>query len=194
MVSRIQYLYCLKKHCNNKVRFAIIDIKKFTEKLLFCTVITLQKHTFQCYSELTDVLTQSCQRNTSAQLTVLNNISFFHFPSVPGLVPVLTASNAQRDSILLVWGPPLETNGVLTGYLLQFHLRKYTPCLLTVPVNKDLQDTNPVTLSMSGVPNTRWQCLTLNNTPQSVKAAVCCADNIELWFKSSQKCFYLRIP
>ncbi|XP_023283342.1 neural cell adhesion molecule L1-like protein isoform X3 [Seriola lalandi dorsalis] len=41
---------------------------------------------------------------------------------VPEQVPVLTASNAQKDSILLVWGPPLEPNGILTGYLLQYHL------------------------------------------------------------------------
>lgn len=41
---------------------------------------------------------------------------------VPEQVPILTASNAQRDSILLVWGPPLEANGILTGYLLQYHL------------------------------------------------------------------------
>ncbi|CAG6021338.1 unnamed protein product, partial [Menidia menidia] len=31
-----------------------------------------------------------------------------------GLVPILTASNSQIDSILLVWGPPLEANGILT--------------------------------------------------------------------------------
>uniref|UniRef100_A0A671VWL4 Neural cell adhesion molecule L1-like protein n=1 Tax=Sparus aurata TaxID=8175 RepID=A0A671VWL4_SPAAU len=41
---------------------------------------------------------------------------------VPAQVPILTASNAQKDTILLVWGPPLETNGILTGYLLQYHL------------------------------------------------------------------------
>ncbi|KAM6982682.1 cell adhesion molecule L1-like a isoform 3-T3 [Tautogolabrus adspersus] len=41
---------------------------------------------------------------------------------VPKQVPILTASNARADSILLVWGPPLETNGILTGYLLQYHL------------------------------------------------------------------------
>uniref|UniRef100_A0A7N8WM92 Neural cell adhesion molecule L1-like protein n=1 Tax=Mastacembelus armatus TaxID=205130 RepID=A0A7N8WM92_9TELE len=45
------------------------------------------------------------------------NVGFF-----PEQVPVLTASNAQKDSILLVWGPPLEANGILTGYLLQYHL------------------------------------------------------------------------
>ncbi|XP_041655398.1 neural cell adhesion molecule L1-like protein isoform X2 [Cheilinus undulatus] len=45
---------------------------------------------------------------------------------VPRQVPILTASNAQTDSILLVWGPPLETNGILTGYLLQYHLLNET--------------------------------------------------------------------
>uniref|UniRef100_A0A3Q3WSJ5 Cell adhesion molecule L1-like b n=1 Tax=Mola mola TaxID=94237 RepID=A0A3Q3WSJ5_MOLML len=42
--------------------------------------------------------------------------------STPEGVPILTTSNAQKDSILLVWGPPLEANGILTGYLLQYHL------------------------------------------------------------------------
>lgn len=41
---------------------------------------------------------------------------------VPVQVPILTASNSQEDSILLVWGPPLEANGILSGYLLQYHL------------------------------------------------------------------------
>lgn len=46
--------------------------------------------------------------------------------TVPDQVPILTASNAMEDSVLLVWGPPLEANGVLTGYLLQYHLGMYT--------------------------------------------------------------------
>uniref|UniRef100_A0A672YYZ2 Cell adhesion molecule L1-like b n=1 Tax=Sphaeramia orbicularis TaxID=375764 RepID=A0A672YYZ2_9TELE len=41
---------------------------------------------------------------------------------VPKQVPILTASNSQKDSVFLVWGPPPETNGILTGYLLQYHL------------------------------------------------------------------------
>ncbi|XP_068189108.1 neural cell adhesion molecule L1-like protein isoform X4 [Antennarius striatus] len=41
---------------------------------------------------------------------------------VPEQVPILTASNAKKDSVLLVWGPPLQTNGILTGYLLQYQL------------------------------------------------------------------------
>ncbi|KAJ0036899.1 hypothetical protein NQD34_005576, partial [Periophthalmus magnuspinnatus] len=43
---------------------------------------------------------------------------------VPDQVPILTTSNAQKDSILLVWSPPSETKGVLTGYVLQYHLSK----------------------------------------------------------------------
>ncbi|XP_037628770.1 neural cell adhesion molecule L1-like protein isoform X7 [Sebastes umbrosus] len=49
-------------------------------------------------------------------------VTFSTPEGVPVQVPILTASNAQKDSILLVWGPPLEANGVLTGYLLQYHL------------------------------------------------------------------------
>uniref|UniRef100_A0A3B4A3I7 Neural cell adhesion molecule L1 n=1 Tax=Periophthalmus magnuspinnatus TaxID=409849 RepID=A0A3B4A3I7_9GOBI len=41
---------------------------------------------------------------------------------IPDQVPILTTSNAQKDSILLVWSPPSETKGVLTGYVLQYHL------------------------------------------------------------------------
>ena len=44
---------------------------------------------------------------------------------MPAQVPILTASNAQRDSLSLVWGPPLESNGVLTGYLLRYQLGMY---------------------------------------------------------------------
>uniref|UniRef100_A0A3Q3WKL4 Cell adhesion molecule L1-like b n=1 Tax=Mola mola TaxID=94237 RepID=A0A3Q3WKL4_MOLML len=51
--------------------------------------------------------------------------------STPEGVPILTTSNAQKDSILLVWGPPLEANGILTGYLLQYHLSSPTPFELT---------------------------------------------------------------
>lgn len=51
------------------------------------------------------------------------NIPFIFI--VPEQVPILTASDEQKDSILLVWGPPPEANGILTGYLLQYHLSMY---------------------------------------------------------------------
>lgn len=51
-----------------------------------------------------------------------DQFTFYTPEGVPEQVPILTASNAQRDSILLVWGPPTETNGILTGYLLRYHL------------------------------------------------------------------------
>ncbi|XP_062420070.1 neural cell adhesion molecule L1-like protein isoform X1 [Pungitius pungitius] len=65
----------------------------------------------------------------------------------PELVPILTASNAQKDSILLVWAPPLETNGILTGYLLQHHLVNETTLEVVVS-----QETN-----ITGADTTQWQ-------------------------------------
>ncbi|KAL4655901.1 neural cell adhesion molecule L1-like protein [Arapaima gigas] len=41
---------------------------------------------------------------------------------VPEKISILRATNAQRNSITLVWAPPLEANGILTGYLLQYQL------------------------------------------------------------------------
>ncbi|XP_072306283.1 neural cell adhesion molecule L1-like protein [Eucyclogobius newberryi] len=48
-------------------------------------------------------------------------VNFSTPEGVPDQVPILTTSNAQKDSILLVWGPPSETKGVLTGYHLHYH-------------------------------------------------------------------------
>ncbi|XP_061592413.1 neural cell adhesion molecule L1-like protein isoform X14 [Cololabis saira] len=53
-------------------------------------------------------------------------VTFSTPEGVPGLVPILTASNSHADSVLLVWGPPLEANGVLSGYLLRYHLLNET--------------------------------------------------------------------
>ncbi|KAL6119840.1 chl1 [Pungitius sinensis] len=65
----------------------------------------------------------------------------------PELVPILTASNAQKDSILLVWAPPPETNGILTGYLLQHHLVNETTLEVVVS-----QETN-----ITEADTTQWQ-------------------------------------
>nr|XP_029132892.1 neural cell adhesion molecule L1-like protein isoform X2 [Labrus bergylta] len=66
---------------------------------------------------------------------------------VPRQVPILTASNARKDSILLVWGPPLETNGILTGYLLQYHLLNETTLEVV-----DSQEIN-----ISGADTSQWR-------------------------------------
>ncbi|XP_062248590.1 neural cell adhesion molecule L1-like protein isoform X8 [Platichthys flesus] len=66
---------------------------------------------------------------------------------VPEQVPILTASNAQKDSILLVWGPPPEANGILTGYLLQHHLINETTLEVV-----DSQETN-----ITGADTTQWE-------------------------------------
>ncbi|XP_040049703.2 cell adhesion molecule L1-like a isoform X4 [Gasterosteus aculeatus] len=65
----------------------------------------------------------------------------------PEQVPILTASNAQKDSVLLVWAPPRETNGILTGYLLQHHLVNETTLEVVVS-----QETN-----ITGADTTQWQ-------------------------------------
>ncbi|XP_017343000.1 cell adhesion molecule L1-like a [Ictalurus punctatus] len=41
---------------------------------------------------------------------------------VPESPPILRATNPQDNSITLVWAPPLEANGVLTGYKLQYQI------------------------------------------------------------------------
>ncbi|KAM9351194.1 cell adhesion molecule L1-like a isoform 2-T3 [Symphorus nematophorus] len=66
---------------------------------------------------------------------------------VPQHVPILTASNPQKDSILLVWGPPLEANGILTGYLLQYHLINET--------TREVVDSQEI--NITGVDTTRWR-------------------------------------
>uniref|UniRef100_A0A8C6Q4C2 Cell adhesion molecule with homology to L1CAM (Close homolog of L1) a n=1 Tax=Nothobranchius furzeri TaxID=105023 RepID=A0A8C6Q4C2_NOTFU len=43
--------------------------------------------------------------------------------NTPEGVPILTISNYQEDSALLVWGPPTVMNGFLSGYILHYHLR-----------------------------------------------------------------------
>ncbi|XP_010779497.1 neural cell adhesion molecule L1-like protein isoform X2 [Notothenia coriiceps] len=65
----------------------------------------------------------------------------------PAQVPILTASNAQIDSILLVWGPPREANGILTGYLLQHHLINETTLEVV-----DSQETK-----ITGADTTQWK-------------------------------------
>lgn len=74
-------------------------------------------------------------------------VAFSTPEGAPEQVPILTTSNAQQDSILLVWGPPLEANGILTGYLLQYHLINET----TLEV-LDSQEINITTAD-----TTQWQ-------------------------------------
>uniref|UniRef100_A0A674D6P8 Neural cell adhesion molecule L1-like protein n=1 Tax=Salmo trutta TaxID=8032 RepID=A0A674D6P8_SALTR len=64
---------------------------------------------------------------------------------VPEQVPILTVSNAQRDSITLVWAPPFEANGILMGYLLQYQLINETLAM------GDMQEVN-----VSSADTTQW--------------------------------------
>lgn len=49
-------------------------------------------------------------------------VNFSTPEGVPDQVPILTTSNAQKDSIFLEWSPPSKTKGILTGYVLQYLL------------------------------------------------------------------------
>ncbi|XP_050953137.1 cell adhesion molecule L1-like a isoform X13 [Labeo rohita] len=79
-------------------------------------------------------------------------ISFTTPQGVPEQPPILKATNFQKDSITLVWAPPHETNGFLTGYLLQYQtfnetLGKLNSVNISAPdttqwVLRDLQEDN----------------------------------------------------
>ncbi|XP_051906770.1 neural cell adhesion molecule L1-like protein isoform X5 [Hippocampus zosterae] len=66
---------------------------------------------------------------------------------VPEQVPILTTSNVQKESIRLVWAPPLVANGILTGYLLQYHLINET--------TKEALDSWE--MNIAGPDTTHWQ-------------------------------------
>ncbi|XP_077583113.1 neural cell adhesion molecule L1-like protein isoform X3 [Stigmatopora nigra] len=74
-------------------------------------------------------------------------VTFTTPEGVPDQVPILTASNAQKDSIRLVWGPPRLANGILTGYLLQYHLINET--------TKEVLDSRE--MNITGPDTTHWQ-------------------------------------
>ncbi|XP_059189715.1 neural cell adhesion molecule L1-like protein [Centropristis striata] len=74
-------------------------------------------------------------------------VTFSTPEGVPSQVPILTASNAQEDSILLVWGPPLEANGILAGYLLQYQLINETT----------LEVVDSQEIHITGADTTQWK-------------------------------------
>uniref|UniRef100_A0A8B9KU09 Neural cell adhesion molecule L1-like protein n=1 Tax=Astyanax mexicanus TaxID=7994 RepID=A0A8B9KU09_ASTMX len=74
---------------------------------------------------------------------------------VPERPPVLKATNSQGDSITLVWAPPLEANGVLTGYMLQYQIFNET---------LDVDEAN--TVNISGRDTTHWVLHNLESNSQ----------------------------
>ncbi|KAG8007385.1 Neural cell adhesion molecule L1-like protein, partial [Nibea albiflora] len=52
--------------------------------------------------------------------------------AVPEKNPVFRATDVQKDSVSLAWAPPLEPNGILTGYLLDYQLILSTGDIFTV--------------------------------------------------------------
>nr|XP_023688929.1 neural cell adhesion molecule L1-like protein isoform X2 [Paramormyrops kingsleyae] len=64
---------------------------------------------------------------------------------VPGKISILKATNAQSNSITLVWVPPLKANGILTGYLLQYQISDNVTGLLS-----------PRSVNISGPDSAKW--------------------------------------
>ncbi|XP_072238960.1 neural cell adhesion molecule L1-like protein isoform X1 [Leuresthes tenuis] len=64
---------------------------------------------------------------------------------VPEKNPVFRVTEVQRHSVSLAWAPPLEPNGILTGYLLEYQL-----------IN-DTEEVGPVqTVDISNPDTTKW--------------------------------------
>ncbi|XP_027872094.1 cell adhesion molecule L1-like a isoform X1 [Xiphophorus couchianus] len=53
-------------------------------------------------------------------------VNFYTPEGVPEKVPVLIPRIQDDDTVLLEWGPPSVTNGILTGYFLKYHLLNKT--------------------------------------------------------------------
>uniref|UniRef100_A0A3P9KWA6 Cell adhesion molecule L1-like b n=1 Tax=Oryzias latipes TaxID=8090 RepID=A0A3P9KWA6_ORYLA len=80
-------------------------------------------------------------------------VTFSTPEGAPGLLPILTTSDYKSDSVLLVWGPPLETNGILSGYLLQYHLLN----------ESTLEVIDSQEINITGADITQWQLTGLNS-------------------------------
>uniref|UniRef100_A0A8C9U7W5 Neural cell adhesion molecule L1-like protein n=1 Tax=Scleropages formosus TaxID=113540 RepID=A0A8C9U7W5_SCLFO len=92
-----------------------------------------EKHSLTFSGDRTHVLVPGLRPFSEYSLTVMafngrgngpgsHPVTFKTPEGAPEQIPILRATNAQRNSITLVWAPPLEANGILTGYLLQFQL------------------------------------------------------------------------
>ncbi|XP_061638382.1 neural cell adhesion molecule L1-like protein isoform X13 [Phyllopteryx taeniolatus] len=117
-----------------------------------------ERHTLSFPGKRTHAIVPSLQAFSEYTLTVnvfnkkgngpsSDPVTFNTPEGVPEKVPILTTSNAQKDSIQLVWGPPLVANGILTGYLLQYHLINET--------TKEVLDSRE--MNITGPDTTHWQ-------------------------------------
>ncbi|XP_077370811.1 neural cell adhesion molecule L1-like protein isoform X3 [Festucalex cinctus] len=117
-----------------------------------------ERHTLSFPGKRTHAIVRSLDAFSEYRLTVnvfnkkgngpsSDPVTFNTPEGVPEQVPILTTSNAQKESIRLVWGPPLVANGVLTGYLLQYHLINET--------TKEVLDSWE--MNIAGPDTTHWQ-------------------------------------
>ncbi|XP_049611369.1 cell adhesion molecule L1-like a isoform X6 [Syngnathus scovelli] len=120
--------------------------------------ILAERHTLSFPGKRTHAIVPSLDAFSEYSLTVnvfnkkgngpsSDPVTFTTPEGVPGPVPILTTSNAQKESIRLVWGPPLVVNGILTGYLLQYYLINET--------TKEALDSREI--NITGPDTTHWQ-------------------------------------
>ncbi|XP_037126243.1 neural cell adhesion molecule L1-like protein isoform X7 [Syngnathus acus] len=120
--------------------------------------ILAERHTLSFPGKRTHAIVPSLDAFSEYSLTVnvfnkkgngpsSDPVTFTTPEGVPGPVPILTTSNAQKESIRLVWGPPLVANGILTGYFLQYYLINET--------TKEALDFREI--NITGPDTTHWQ-------------------------------------
>ncbi|XP_058265899.1 cell adhesion molecule L1-like a isoform X1 [Hemibagrus wyckioides] len=104
-----------------------------TKSLLTSTEIHAEKQFLILPGNHTDTIVPGLKPFSQYRLTVnvfnrkgngpsSKPITFTTPQGVPERPPILRATNPQDNSITLVWAPPLEANGVLTGYNLQYQI------------------------------------------------------------------------
>ncbi|XP_039653964.1 neural cell adhesion molecule L1-like protein isoform X14 [Perca fluviatilis] len=75
-----------------------------------------------------------------------NQLNFKTPEGVPEKNPVFRVTDVQKHTVSLVWAPPLEPNGILTGYLLEYQL-----------IN-DTEEMGPLqTVDISNPDTTKWK-------------------------------------
>lgn len=87
--------------------------------------VGLWKNNMECIdSQLLKGKSNNSQGNWVAELDFLLCVTV-SAPTVPEKNPDFRVKDVQKHTVSLVWAPPLEPNGILTGYLLEYQLSTY---------------------------------------------------------------------
>lgn len=67
----------------------------------------------------------------------------FSASTVPEKNPVFRVTDVQKHTVSLAWAPPVEPNGILTGYLLEYQLSTYRCVFFLDQTNSGIIVMNP---------------------------------------------------